>query len=136
MSNLENEKINQEFCKEVGIKKACCYLQNQDTGEIRYYSNLSGLYKHPKNWKHIIKHKIEPRYPDIINNAQNFSLVLNTHWNLFGQLGETYFRTGLESFEANYLKTRIKALKMCRSLGGGDMLNEYKKIIRNLPLKY
>lgn len=136
MSNLEDEKINQEFCKEVGIKKACCYLQNRDTGEIRYYSNLSGLYKNPKNWKNIIRKKIEPCYPDIINDYKNFSLVINTHWDLFGELGEAYYRTGLESFEANYLKTRIRAMKMCKSLGGGDMLEEYKKSIRELPLNY
>ena len=57
-------EINEEFCKEVGIKKACCYLLNKDTNEIRYYSNLSGLYKKPSGWKHIEKGKFEPRYPD------------------------------------------------------------------------
>lgn len=136
MQELTNEQINEEFCKEVGIKKACCYLQNKDTDEIRFYSNLSGLYKKPKNWKNIQKGKFEPCYPDFINNSYNFCILLNVQWYLFGELGDVYRRNGNESFEVNYLKTRLNALKVCKSLGGGEMLDEYKKQLKELPFDY
>ena len=128
--------INEEFCKEVGIKKACCYLLNADTNEIRYYTNLSGLYKKPSGWKHIEKGKFEPRYPDFINNPFNFCTLINVQWYLEGKLGDVYKRNGDESFEANYLKTRLNAMKMCKSLGGGEILEEYKKQLRDLSFDY
>lgn len=136
MLELTEEQINQEFCKEVGIKKACCYLLNKDTNEIRFYSNLSGLYKKPKDWKNIEKGKFDSKYPDLINNPINFSLLLNIQWYLFGELGDVYRRTGNECFEANYLKTRLNALKVCKSFGGGEMLEEYKKRVREIPFDY
>ena len=77
MQELTPFEINKEFCKEVGIKKACCYLLNKDTQEIRYYCNLSGLYKIPKKWKNVEKGVFkEPCYPDLINNAYNFSALI------------------------------------------------------------
>lgn len=131
-----DNSINDQFCKEVGIKKACCYLLNKDTGEIKFYSNLSGLYKKPKDWKHIEKGKFDPKYPDLINDSFNFMNVLNVHWYLFGDLGDVYKKTGDENFESNYLKTRLSAIKMCKSFGGGELLEEYKKQLRELPLNY
>lgn len=136
MLELTDKQINDEFCKEVGIKKACCYLLNEDTQEIRYYSNLSGLYKRPKNWKNIQAKKFKNCYPDLIHNAHNFCALLNVQWFLFGQLGDVYERTGDECFEVNYLKTRLKALKLSRSLGGGDMLQEYKKLVKDIIFEY
>ncbi len=136
MLELTNEKINEEFCKEVGIKKACCYLLNKDTKEKRYYSNLSGLYKKPKNWKNILGRKFKSCYPDLINNPSNFCALLNIQWFLFGQLGNVYERTGDECFEVNYLKTRLNALKLSRSLGGGDMLEEYKNLVKQITFEY
>lgn len=121
-----------EFCKEVGIKKACCYLLNEDTDEIRFYSNLSGLYKKPVGWNRIDKGKFNPRYPNLLD-PYNFTLLLNVQWDLFGKLGDCYKRNGDESFEENYLKTRLQAMKMCKSYGGGDMLEEYKKQVKDLP---
>ena len=135
---LSEQEINDEFCKEVGIRKTCCYIYNKDTSEIRYYTTNSGLYKSPKTWKHVIKGKYEPRYPNLISNPYNFLLLLNIQWFMFGELGDTYRRTGEETFEANYVKTRLKALKMCRSLGcgEGDMFNVYKERVRELPFTY
>lgn len=133
---LTDKQINEEFCKEAGLKKACCYLLNKDTDEIRYYTNLSGLYKKPKNWKHIEKGKFEPCYPDFINNPYNFCTLLNVQWFLEGKLGDVYKRNGNETFEENYLKTRLQAMKMCKSLGGGEILDEYKKQLQELPLIY
>lgn len=137
MSELTEEQINDEFCKEIGIKKASCFLLNKDTNEVRYYTNLSGLYKKPQGWTNISKHKFnKPKYPDFIKNPFNFTLLLNVQWYMFGELGDIYKRNGEECFEANYLKTRLKAIKMCRSFGGGEMLDEYKKQLQNLPLDY
>lgn len=133
---LEEQQINDEFCKEVGIKKACCSLFNEETGEIRYYTNLSGLYKQPVGWKHIRKEKFDLCYPDLINNEFNFCGLLNIQWFLDGQLGDVYKRNGTETFQVNYLKTRLKALKLCRALGGGEMLEEYKKRVKELPFEY
>lgn len=130
------QQINEEFCKEIGIKKACCYLLNKDTDEIRFYSNVSGLYKKPAGWKNIEKQKFEACYPDFINNCYNFCMLLNVQWYLFGELGDVYKRNGNEPFELNYLKMRLKAIKLCKSFGGGEMLEEYKKKVRELPLDY
>lgn len=129
--------INEEFCKEVGIKKAICYIVNEDTNEVRFYTNLSGMYKKPSGWKNITAYKFdEARYPDFINNPVNFSMLINIQWYLFGEIGDVYKRNGNESFEENYLKTRLTAMKMCKSFGGGEMLEEYKKQIREICWDY
>lgn len=136
-TELTNEQINEEFCKEVGLKKVSCYIENEDTGEVRFYVSPSGVYKKPKGWNKIKTHKFEqPKYPDLINNPYNFSMLLNTQWYIFGQLGDVYTKTGHECFEANYVKTRLKALKMCKCLGGGEMLEEYKKAIQSTQFDF
>ena len=66
----------------------------------------------------------------------NFSALINVQWFLFGELGDVYQRTGNETFEVNYLKTRLKAIKMCKSFGGGEMLEEYKRLVREIPFDY
>ena len=123
------QKINDEFCQEMGIKKYTCFIENKDTGERKFYINPSGYYKSPKGWNNIQRHKIEPRYPDLINNPRNFLKLLNIQWRLFGSLADIYNRTGDENFELNYVKTRLKACRMCRSLGGGDGLDVYREEI-------
>ena len=129
--------LNTEFCKEVGIKPAACYLLNPDTGETRFYSNLSGLYKKPAGWENVESYKFEkPKYPDLISNPYNFSQVVNVQWFMFGEMGDIYKREGQETFEYNYIKTRLTAMKMTRSFGGGEMLDEYKKAIRELVFEY
>lgn len=129
--------LNEQFCKEVGIKYASCYLYNPETKEIRFYSNLSGLYKQPSGWKKIEQYKFkEPKYPDLINNPFNFSTLINIQWKMFGEIGDAYLRTGDESFEYNYVKTRLTAMKMCKSFGGGEMLEEYKKALREASFDY
>lgn len=132
-----DETLNAEFCKECGIKQAVCYLLNKETGEIRFYSGLSGLYKHPSGWKKIEAFKFDkPRYPDLINNPFNFSELINIQWYMFGEIGDVYKREGNETFEYNYVKTRLAAMKMTKSFGGGEMLEEYKKAIQEIPFDY
>ena len=133
---MEFEKqINEEFCKEVGIKKVCVRLENCDTGEIKYYTN--NKYKKPKGWNNIIKHKYDPpKYPDLIGNSTNFCYLINVQWNMFGSLGDIYGKTGDENFQLNYVKTRLKALKLCRSFGGGGMLDAYKEQINKIKFEY
>lgn len=131
------EALNTEFCKECGIKQAACYLVNKDTGEMRFYTGISGLYKQPSGWKKIGAYKFDkPKYPDVINNSFNFTMILNVQWMMFGELGDVYKREGDESFEYNYIKTRLTAMKMAKSFGGGEMLEEYKKAIQSLPFDY
>lgn len=129
--------LNTEFCKEIGIKPAICYIVNSETGEIRFYANLSGLYKKPVGWTKIETYRFDkPKYPDLINNPVNFSKVLNVQWYMFGEMGDIYKREGQETFEYNYIKTRLTAIKMTKSFGGGEMLDEYKKAIRELCFEY
>ena len=131
------EQLNTEFCKECGIKQAACYLLNPDTGEVRFYSNISGLYKHPVTWKKVEQYRFDkPRYPDLITNHYNFTKLINIQWKMFGEIGDVYKKTGNESFEYCYLKTRLTAIKMCKSFGGGEMLEEYKKAIRESEWDY
>ena len=131
------ETVNIEFRKEVGIKSVACYLVNAETGEVRFYSNMSGLYKKPSGWKKIQAYKFDkPRYPDLINDPCNFSMLLNVQWMMFGEIGDVYKREGDESFEYNYIKTRLTAIKMTKSFGGGEMLEEYKRVIQELPFNY
>ena len=127
-----SERINEDFCKEVGIKPITCSVENKDTGEVKYYLNKSSLYKAPKNWINIEKHVYDkPQYPDLINNPDNFLKLLNIQWKLFGKLGNVYTKTGEECFELNYLKTRLNAVKLCKSIGGGDGLDVYIEEILN-----
>ena len=130
------DNLNEQFCKEVGIKQVVCYLFNPDTQEIRFYSNLSGLYKKPVGWKNIEQYKLEkPLYPDLFY-PNNFCKLLNIQWKMFGELGDIYKKTGTESFEYCYLKTRLTAMKMAKSFGGGEMLEEYKKAVRDCDFEY
>lgn len=132
-----DEQLNAEFCKEVGIKHAACYILNKETGEVRFYSNLTGLYKKPTGWKKIESYKFDkPIYPDLINNPYNFSELINIQWKMFGEIGDAYKRNGEESFEYNYVKTRLTAMKMAKSFGGGELLELYKKAIRETPFAY
>ena len=47
-----------------------------------------------------------------------------------------YQRSGTESFEINYLSIRLKAIKTCRSMGGGEMLDYYIDELRNINFDY
>ena len=134
---MVSEKLNAEFCKECGIKQAICYIVNPETGEIRFYSNISCAYKKPSGWNKVESYRFDkPRYPDLINNPNNFSALINIQWDMFGELGDAYKKSGKESFEYNYVKTRLTAIKMCKSFGGGEMLEEYKKAIQATLFDY
>ena len=133
---LEDD-LNKEFCKEVGIKPVSSYIINKDTGEVKFFTRKTAAPKLPTDWKNIIaaefKHK---RYPDLINNPYNFTALLNVQWFMFGELGDVYTRDGTESFEYKYVKTRLTAMKLAKSYGGGEMLEAYKKALRELSLDY
>lgn len=130
------QNLNDQFCKEVGIKRVVCYIFNTDTNEVRFYSNLSGLYKKPKGWKNIEAYKLEkPLYPNLMD-SKNFSKLINIQWKMFGEIGDVYKKSGNESFEYCYVKTRLMAMKMAKSFGGGDMLEEYKKAVRDCEFSY
>ncbi len=124
------------FCKELNIPKVWGAIINEETLEVRFYKSKKSLYKAPKNWNkfRIIKFRLG-RYPDLLY-CKNFYLLLNIHWFLFGSLGDVYKRTGQECFEENYLKMRLAAIKMSSSLGGGNMLQEYKNIIQKTSFDY
>lgn len=131
------EDLNTEFCKECDIKKASCCIINKETGEIRFYTSPTGIYKKPAGWTKIQTVKFDtPRYPNLIENPFNFSALINIQWELFGEVGDAYKRTGDETFEYNYVRTRLSAIKMCKSFGGGEMLDMYKEAIRNTLFDY
>ena len=129
--------LNDTFCKEVGIKQASCYIINEDTSEIKFYSNKNSIYKPPKNWIHT-SHGIfsNPLYPDLINNAENFLLLLNLHFTMFGSLGSVYYKLDNESFQECYLKTRLQAIRACKSYGGSYDFGLYLEEVRSLPFNY
>ena len=120
-----NKEINKQFCDIVGIKPVFGILINTDTGEVRKYFSKSIKYKHPKNWKNI-KTTIfdKPIYPDLLE-PNNFIELINCQWEIFGQLGNQYFKNNTESFQENYITTRTLAIKMCKLNGGGEMLQIY-----------
>ena len=132
------KKINDEFCEVAGIKRACCCIRNLDTGEVRYYSNISSLYKKPVGWENYDGFKISdvPVYPDLIGNDANFLKLLNVQWDMFKSLGQCYKNYENEPFQATYLKTRLNGIKTCKSFGGGEMLDEYLKSVRNVDFEY
>lgn len=134
---LTAQQINDEFCKEMGLRKIKCVLTNTDTNEQRSYTTLSGIYKPPKNWKHYTYQIFDnPNYPDIITNPNNFCKILNVQWDLFNSIGETYTKTGEETFQEAYIKMRLRAIKLCKSLGGGDGLDTYMDRIKQLKFEF
>ena len=134
-------EINAQFCELCGIKKYLGYLYNIRTKERRYYFNRSSLYRLPNGWTHedTISSALpngEPIYPDLINNPKNFSLLINIHWEMFGELGQVYTNSYNECFEATYLRTRVQAINVCKSFGGGEMLDLYMQNVRNTKFYY
>ena len=130
------EKLNQEFCELIGIKKVQSFIINDDTEEIRYYSHPSGAYKTPKGWENITSGILsKPIYPDF-TNPNNFIKLLNIQWQIFGSLGPQYNKVANESFQVNYLVTKIQGIKMCQSFGGGELLDEYIKAVRECDFEY
>ena len=128
------QELNDEYCKLVGIKKIKYQVLNKDTYELKYFS---GKVKLPKSWTNIqVMEFDKPRYPDFIDNPYNFMLLVNTQWFLFGELGACYTQQEKETFECNYLYSKIKAMEMCDSFGGGEMMEEYKKQVQNLNFNY
>ena len=135
--HLTDEELNEAFCEELELKKALVQVTNMETGEARAYSSKSSLYRLPVGWNNVETIEFDaPRYPDFINNNNNFCKLLNIHWFMFKHLGNQYTQNDLESFQYNYIETRLKAIQMCKSFGGGEMLEEYIKTVRNTMFDY
>ena len=132
------DSLNEEFCKEVGIKKIAGILINCDTDEIRYYSSVSSLKKIPAGWKSCKAIKFEkPLYPDLINNCNNFCALLNIKWDMFKELNnQPYIKLKEECFQATYIRTQLMAIKMSKSFGGGEMLNNYINAIKSTMFEF
>ena len=122
------EKINQlnkEFGNLVGLKPVSSFIINNDTGEIRFYNCKSSIYKKPKGWTNtycgVFK---EPIHIDF-TSPTNFQKLINVQWRIFNSLGPKYERIKDEPFEVAYLNSKIAAIKIAKSFGGGEMLNAY-----------
>lgn len=134
--NKQIQDINAEFAQLVGIKKVQAFIVNNKDGEVRYYSHPSSAYRTPKGWEDFSVGILEePVYPDF-TTPYNFATLLNIQWEIFGSLGPQYQRVADESFPVNYLVTKIQAIKVCRSFGGGDLLDEYIKRVREADFDY
>lgn len=126
------KEINNRFCELVGIKPIKSALLNLDTGELRTYLTTSCLYKKPKGWINIEVYTFDkPIYPDFTNPI-NFSLLIEVQWKMFGTIGEQYVKINEESFAANYLYTKLRAVEILKSYGGSDALDEYCKALQGL----
>lgn len=134
---LTESELIKEFCDEAGIKPIKYILFEPNLNEYRLYSSRTALYKKPSGWGETELTTLDtPIYPDLINDPENFLMVLNLQWDMFEELGDVYQKERDESFQYNYLNTKLKALKMCKSFGGGEMMEEYKKELRKLNYGY
>lgn len=130
------KQLNKEFSELVGIKKVQAFIINTESDEIRYYSYPSGKYKKPKGWEKSLAVSLpEPIYPDF-TSSENFTKLINIQWNMFGNVGSQYNKLENESFQVNYLSTKIAAIKVARSLGGGAMLEKYIERVCNTDFEY
>ena len=128
--------LNKKFCELVGIRKISAYITNNDTQETRYYAYPSAIYKPPKGWVNTTSGVFsEPKYPDL-TKPNNFIKLINIQWDLFKNLGPQYIKISDESFEVNYLTTKIAGIKLCQSFGGGELLEEYLETVRNTDFYY
>lgn len=129
------KEINKEFCQLVGINPICGIIINTDTKEIRKYKVKSSLYRRPKNWQNCIALKFkQPIYPDF-SLPENFVLLMELNWQMFGTIGEQYQNYN-ESFVYNYLDNRVKAIRMIQSYGGSETVDLYIKEVQNLKYVY
>ena len=49
---------------------------------------------------------------------------------------QPYIKLKDECFQATYLRTQLMAIKMSKSFGGGEMLDEYLKAIKSAYFEY
>lgn len=124
--NIENPReINNKFCELIGMKPIKAVLLNVDTKEVKTYFSISCLYKKPKGWVNtkicILKTPLFPDFTDPIN----FSKLIELQWEMFGNIGDQYFRMRNESFAVNYLFSKVRAIETLLSYGGSEMLEEY-----------
>lgn len=135
---LDVEQLNITFCDIVGIKPIRGLIINEDTEEVRTYQSINSLYRIPKSWSNCnIKRVIFDtyRYPDF-TLVDNFYLLLDIQWQLFGNIGDQYIRIRDESFPVNYLYNKVKALQTIKAYGGSDMLYEFCKKVRECQYVY
>lgn len=127
------EELNEEFCKECGIKPIYGYTMKDVFTEPTYYYSKQSLTKALKKLPQGYAYQIceTPTYPDLLNEEINFIKFINVQWNIFGQIGtDMYIKVSDESFQYNYMMMRLNALKACKAFGGGEMMEEYKKALR------
>jgi hypothetical protein len=130
------EELNKEFSELVGIKKVRAFIINKDSEEIRYYSHPSAVYKIPKGWENVITGVLKNAiYPDF-TEPYNFIKLINIQWEVFGSLGPQYNKLMNEPFELNYLINKIQGIKIARSFGGGELLDEYIEKVRKTDFDY
>ena len=130
------QQLCKQLCDLVGIKPVRCFIYNNSTGEIRYYTHRTGKYKIPKGWNNYITGTYdEPVYPDF-TEPENFVKLLDIQWQIFGSLGPQYVKADNESFPLNYLYTKVKAINLCKSFGGADMLDKYIEQVRYTDFNY
>ena len=136
VDQLDDTDIIINFCTEVGIKRIKSYIKNKDTNEIRFYSQDSSKYRTPKGWKNVERVSLDAYiYPDL-TKPENFIKLLKCHWELFNKFGLYQSLGNNESFEINYILTRLKAIRTCRAMGGGEMLDYYLQELRKIDFDY
>lgn len=130
------DNLNKKFSELMGVKKIHSLVKNNDTNEVRYYAHRSGAYKKPKGWKNVTAIVLpKPIYPDF-TKPSNFTKLLNIQWDIFRSLGPQYTKVMDEPFEVNYLVNKIQGIQVCRAFGGGELLDDYIKVVRNTEFEY
>lgn len=136
MVENETNRLIEDFCKEVGIKKAYICLKNLDTGEKKLYASKTVKYRKPKGWYNVeTTYLNKPSYPNL-TAPTNFLKLLNVQWDIFGQLGDVYEKETNESFPENYLRKKLDAIKICKCFGGGEMFEVYAAALRKTNFDY
>lgn len=127
------------FCSFTGIKAARCCLYDDKKDDYLYYRSVRYLDNPPKGWEKAHKIIFSPHniYPDL-TAPENFSKLINVQWKVFGTLkGECYTNLVDEPFEHNYIRTRLKALKITLASGmRGDMFDEYITELRKVKFRF
>ena len=132
----DTEQLNTTFCQLVGIKPIKAILYNPETNEAKTYSSTNCIYRRPKGWENAIVNTYDkPKYPDF-TEKENFYALLDLQWKLFGSLGDQYVRLKDESFEVNYLYSKVKAIQILKAYGGSEMLDKFIEEIKNLTFTY
>ena len=125
-------EINEAFCRTMGIKPVKGALINLDTNEIRYYETISSLYRKPVGWINIKSIIFKtPVYPNFLD-PNNFTLLLEVQWQVFGCMDGQYKKIQNESFAVNYLYSKIRAIETLKCYGGSEMMDVYIDMVKDI----